>query len=562
VAYRWRIRHKLILGLSLVIGIIALLLAGTLKGLLSYNDTVKSIESKVAEQEKAEEFVEVVGKLSVPAAQTPRSPGGTDEPFSPVASELPYEKDRLQATIEEAKGKLAEYERQLQDTLHRRRDPDKGYTETGMIEKLHEYFDELERAIGQRGDGNGDNAGDRPASQATTPVRSIIPATAETISVPLVDRPEVQVAIRKLVNTSNELRNVLYDNIRTRAREARGYYRNTLTIVISTSVCGILLMAGLLHFFYGWVFYPVRDLEVGAERVARGDFDHRIEVHSGDEMEDLAEAFNNMTSRLQEMYRDLAHQVNERSRQLVRSERLASVGFLAAGVAHEINNPLASIAFCSEALESRIAEVATRSPKDRDVVMKYLKMIQQEAFRCKAITQRLLEFSRSGERRREATDLAELIQSVLDVVQHLQNYKGKQVVFEPQGPIRAWVNAQEIKSVILNLVVNALDSMEEKGRLLITLRQRDRSAEMVFADNGCGMTAEILENIFEPFFTRSRTGKGTGLGLSISHRVITQHGGEIEASSPGLNQGSTFTVRLPLQPAETVKEESLGRAAA
>jgi signal transduction histidine kinase len=566
VAYRWRIRHKLILGLGLVIGIIALLLAGTLKGLLSYNDTVKSIESKVAEQEKAEEFVEVVSRLALPSsASPPRLPGPSEEgPLGSGDLPPPYEnqKERMQATIQEAREKLGGYERQLDDTLHRRRDPDKGYTELGMIEKLHEYFDQLEEALNPRGGRRADSVEDVGPHPSTKNARPSIPADAVSSSVPLLDRADVRAAIQKLVNTSNELRNVLYDNIRTRAREARGYYRNTLTIVISTSVCGILLMAGLLHFFYGWVFYPVRDLETGAERVARGDFDHRIEVHSGDEMEDLAEAFNNMTSRLQEMYRDLAHQVNERSRQLVRSERLASVGFLAAGVAHEINNPLASIAFCSEALESRIAEAAARSPKDRDVITKYLKMIQQEAFRCKAITQRLLEFSRSGEKRREATDLGELIQSVLDVVQHLQNYKGKQVVFEPQFSIRAWVNAQEIKSVILNLVVNALDSMDEKGRLTITLRQRDRMAEMVFTDTGCGMTEEILENIFEPFFTRSRTGKGTGLGLSISHRVITQHGGEIEASSPGLNQGSTFTVRLPLQPAETVKEESLGRAAA
>ena len=206
-------------------------------------------------------------------------------------------------------------------------------------------------------------------------------------------------------------------------------------------------------------------------------------------------------------------------------------------------------------------------------------MIQQEAFRCKAITQRLLEFSRGGERHREPADLIEMVQAVLEIVQHLQNCKGKHISVE-SGEWRvesgeaetrhevtppslvAWVNAQEIKSVVLNLVVNALDSMDEGGQLTIQLEERDGMAELVFADTGCGMTAEVLENIFEPFFTRSRTGKGTGLGLSISHRVITQHGGEIEATSRGPNQGSTFTVRLPLQPAEPVKEESLGHAAA
>jgi signal transduction histidine kinase len=158
--------------------------------------------------------------------------------------------------------------------------------------------------------------------------------------------------------------------------------------------------------------------------------------------------------------------------------------------------------------------------------------------------------------------LAELVQSVLDVVQHLENSKNKRIVFEPTGRLVAWMNAQEIKSVVLNLVVNALESMDDGGTLTITLSQRDRMAEMVFRDTGCGMTTEILENIFEPFFTRSRTGKGTGLGLSISHRVITQHAGEIEASSPGPNQGSMFTVRLPLKPTEAVKEEPSARVAA
>src|SRR5205085_1898008 len=152
-------------------------------------------------------------------------------------------------------------------------------------------------------------------------------------------------------------------------------------------------------------------------RVARGDFSHRIEVHTGDEMEELAAAFNDMTQRLQDLYSDLARQVNERSRQLVRSERLASVGFLAAGVAHEINNPLASIAFCSEALEARLAGLlgdlrAAGRGDEQEVFAKYLKMIQEEAFRCKNITEKLLAFSRTSERKREETDLRGLVQSV------------------------------------------------------------------------------------------------------------------------------------------------------
>jgi signal transduction histidine kinase len=368
--------------------------------------------------------------------------------------------------------------------------------------------------------------------------------------------------MKRLLQDGEDLTSEINADLYRRSRDARETFRLILWLVCAGGSGGILLLCVFMRFFYRWVFLPIRDLQQGAGRVAHGDFEYRIEVHSGDEMEDLAEAFNDMTGRLQDMYRDLARQVNERSRQLVRSERLAGVGFLAAGVAHEINNPLASIAFCSEALQDRLGDVIALSPDHGEVVTKYLKMIQEEAFRCKEITQKLLEFSRGGERRREPTDLAELIRTVLDMVQHLPNSKGKQLRFDPRVRLVAWVNAQEIKSVVLNLVVNALDSMDEGGTLTISLGQREQMAELVFTDTGCGMSAEILENIFEPFFTRSRTGKGTGLGLSISHRVINQHGGEIEATSAGLSRGSTFTVRLPLQPAETSKEETIGRMAA
>ena len=110
------------------------------------------------------------------------------------------------------------------------------------------------------------------------------------------------------------------------------------------------------------------------------------------------------------------------------------------------------------------------------------------------------------------------MQLVLDVAQHLPNHRGKEINFEVSADrLAAWGNSEEIKSVVLNLVVNALDSMDEGGRLTIRVVQRVGAAELHFTDTGCGMTREVLDNIFEPFFTRSRTGKGTGLGLTISH---------------------------------------------
>jgi two-component system, NtrC family, sensor kinase len=523
VAARWRIRHKLMLGLGLVGGALALVLAGALQGLLSYYASMKSIDSKLGELTAADHLQFTLVELSPP---DPRQPGAVEQ---------------FRQRTRAVHLALEQYQDRLQDTLNRGRDPDMGTMELQLIAALEERFEALDRSI------------QKPLLDQAAPL-----ASSESI----VDkyRTDAKACIKALAGAAGELRAAIIANLYKNISDSKGPYRLSVWLISCTSGVGAVLMVSLLRYFYPWVFYPIRDLQRGVERVAQGDFEHRIELHSGDEIEELAKAFNDMTDRLRVMYRDLEHQVNERSRQLVRSERLASVGFLAAGVAHEINNPLASIAFCSEALESRMADVLTRAPAEGEIVAKYLKMIQQEAFRCKEITQRLLEFSRGSERRREPTNLAELIQSVLDMVQHLQTSKGKQVVFRPAGAVTAWINAQEVKSVVLNLVVNALDSMEEDGILTITLGQRDRMTEMVFADTGCGMPPEVLENIFEPFFTRSRTGKGTGLGLSISHRVISQHGGEIEAASAGPDQGSTFTVRLPLQPAEEQRGTAVGRA--
>jgi two-component system, NtrC family, sensor kinase len=559
VAGAWRIRHKLMLGLGLVVAIIALLLLGTYKGLASYLATVKTMDSKVSELKAAYELKNAIAIMAASSKlDDPNDQDSTDSrtDFASHKTLTDLENDFV-TKVNSAKSALSDYEKQLLDTLERRRDPDNGYELSIIVNSLYDDFEQLNKSI-NRDFAKMKNGEANPNGQKPTHF------SASFYS-----------AIDNLVRKSDELLKGIYESLYKRIEKAKVQNRQSMWIVGTTSAVGVILMITLLRFFYGWVFYPVRDLERGAGRVAQGDFEHRIEVHSGDEMEDLAAAFNNMTSRLRDMYRDLARQVNERSRQLVRSERLAGVGFLAAGVAHEINNPLASIAFCSEALETRLADLMQPPAKayglklrletgaDRDqnweVVVKYLKMIQDEAFRCKEITERLLEFSRTGERRREQTNLAELVQSVLDMVQHLQNRKGKEIEFKPAYPIRAWVNTQEIKSVVLNLIVNSLDSMDEGGTLTIALHQHHDMAEMVFADTGCGMGAEVLENIFEPFFTRSRTGKGTGLGLTITHRIITQHGGEIEAASPGVNEGSTFTVRLPMKPSED--QEATSRSA-
>ncbi len=568
MASRWRIRHKLMLGLGLVVATIVLLLGGTIFGMWSYYLDMKNLrEWTEVHLHQAEEcraaisdikplIEKQMGQKNDWPPQSLALPQKEREPFDQgmqaplLAEEKSINlKEKPPETPEDAIGrasqKLAAYEEKLADLSNNELPPSASVSLDLLrilrddLKKLSQQYSAQRTKLADLNVKMGPNKDDQKIDEEQW--------------------KEWDAALVKIAGISRDLCNYIETDIRDRINASRKNYQYTFYIAFPASIVGLLLVCGLLGSFYSWVFHPIRDLQAGVVRVAKGDLAHRIEVHSGDEMEELGAAFNDMMQRLQDLYSDLARQVNERSRQLIRSERLASVGFLAAGVAHEINNPLASIAFCSEALEARLNDLlrhlraSGRFDEEYELFAKYLKMIQEEAFRCKSITERLLAFSRPGEPRREKTDLRELVQLVLDVTQHLPNHRGKEIKFEMSaerlaagGAIAAWVNSEEIKSVVLNLVVNALDSMDEGGKLTIRLSQRADMAELQFMDTGCGMTQEVLENIFEPFYTRSRTGKGTGLGLTISHRIITQHGGEIEASSPGPNLGSTFVVRLPL----------------
>lgn len=532
MAIRWRIRHKLIFAFCLTAGIIILLLGGTLQGLWSYYLTMNSIRGNVAELKTAEELKTALAKMAVPGD----------------LGKLLDDPEKLHRDITQALQKILEYEVFLRDSqsflVMKNEDAQEKEVLAGLRSDLNAFQTLAEKFHEPRVTGPGDKLSQNPIIE---PLR---------------------ILVTKMEKESTKLRDKIHDDLDHSINDSRRHYQISLWIIVPSSGIGLLMMAGLLHSFYGWIFYPIRDLEAGVSLLARGDFNHRIEVKSGDEMESLAQAFNEMTRRLRELYTDLARQVNERSRQLVRSERLASVGFLAAGVAHEINNPLAGIAFCSEALESRLKELTLLANKasgqeNHPCIVdfaRYLKLIQEEAFRCKNITEKLLAFSRTTEHKREAVSLPKLVQSVLDVTAHLQNSKGKKIEIKEEQHANAWINAEEIKSVILNLIVNGLDSMDDGGILTIVIREKDGQAEIAIKDTGVGMNQEVLENIFEPFFTQNRTGKGTGLGLTISHKIIQQHGGEIEATSEGLGCGSVFTIRLPLHPmVSTNTNESMRR---
>ncbi|VTR93820.1 integral membrane sensor signal transduction histidine kinase : Histidine kinase OS=Singulisphaera acidiphila (strain ATCC BAA-1392 / DSM 18658 / VKM B-2454 / MOB10) GN=Sinac_3191 PE=4 SV=1: HAMP: HisKA: HATPase_c [Gemmata massiliana] len=515
---RRRLRHKLMLGLVLVAGSIGLLASGTAYGLYTYYISVKTIDRKVNELGIV---TQMIGALNTFDQGDPDKADGCLLAIGSTQGFLngtPHGFD-----FANKKNVQAGY------------DPDDGAQEAFLVPELNKNLDALQKEVNDatKSSYNGDK------------------------SLKIRENPRVRAEYENARRTAENLRHALLDDIQKSGQESFAAIRRAVWIVGFAMVWALALVATMLYYFRVWMFAPIRELQAGVQRVHHGTFDQPLVLNSGDELQELADEFNAMVARLHAVYADLARQVNERSRQLVRSERMVSVGFLAAGVAHEINNPLASILFCSEALERRLQDVlasSTAPPAETEVLTRYLKMVQQEALRCKDITQKLLDFSRTGERTKDPADLTGLIRGVLEVARHLPSSRGKEVIFEPTGYIVAPVNAQDLKSVILNLVVNALDSMEDGGQLGITLGTAGGYAELVFVDTGCGMAPDVLQNIFEPFFTKSRTGKGTGLGLFISHQIVDQHGGTITAASAGPGTGSTFTVRIPLQIAPGVTD--------
>lgn len=334
--------------------------------------------------------------------------------------------------------------------------------------------------------------------------------------------------------------------------QARSEYKTWMFLSGMMTLLAIGFLGLLALGIYFWILKPLRVLIRGSKLVADGDFGHRINVETNDEVADLAAAMNLMTENFQSIRNDLDEQVRQRTKEAIRSDRLASVGFLAAGVAHEINNPLASIAWSAESVEKRFDEAFEMDPgeaEDPDVefIRKYLTRIQQESFRCKGITDRLLDFSRIGESERKSFDLTKIVRGVIDMVKNLGRYREKKIWFSQSEPIHAVVNGQEFKQVVMNLLTNALDCVEKKGNVWLELKRQMGNAVLIVKDDGCGMPPQVLEHIFEPFFTKRKHGEGTGLGLSISHQIIADHGGSIAAFSDGRGAGSLFKVTLPLR---------------
>ena len=232
-------------------------------------------------------------------------------------------------------------------------------------------------------------------------------------------------------------------------------------------------------------------------------------------------------------------------RQMLLTERLTTAGRLAAGVAHELNNPLATIAGCAESLTARLEEHALAGRPELADFSGYLGLIEEEAFRCKEITSSLLQFVRDPGQRRAPADVNALVHKTIELLSHQSRFAESRFATEldPELPLLA-INEGQFRQVFVGLAANALEAMEGRGRLTIRTRRARSEVYVEFIDEGPGIPDDVLARIFDPFFTTKPPGQGTGLGLAIAQSIVADHGGRIEVDSR-LATGTTFRVVLP-----------------
>jgi two-component system NtrC family sensor kinase len=326
----------------------------------------------------------------------------------------------------------------------------------------------------------------------------------------------------------------------------------------------VLLSMGLVALvLYRAVFRPTRALRQGTERLAEGDLSVEIDLHRTDELGQLATSFTRMArslrdadAELRDWSRTLEDRVQQKSReleylnaQMVHVEKTASLGRMAATVAHELNNPLSGILTYAKLTSRRVGRLMSEGA-ERKQVLDALELIQSESMRCGNIVRNLLTYARQGSAEFRPAALHQLVERALQLVAHHIELRGITTVRElTLEDDRVLCDAEQIEQALLALLVNAVEAMGEGGRLTVRTWSDGAGEGLVHlsvSDTGVGMAPEVRSRIFDPFFSTKHETKGVGLGLAVVYGIVQRHEGRIEvASEPG--HGTTFTITLPRQ---------------
>jgi two-component system NtrC family sensor kinase len=343
------------------------------------------------------------------------------------------------------------------------------------------------------------------------------------------------------------------------ASVAEGTRRMLFYTLLAIAIISFLSAA----FVWRVVNRPLRTLGEGTRRLAAGRLGYQLEVRSQDEIAGLARSFNAMSNQLKDAREEITEwgrtleervdqkteELNRAHEQMLRVEKMASIGKLAAIVAHEINNPLAGILTYAKLLKKQFAKENNRK---YDEAIASLDLIETESRRCGEIIKNLLTFSRAASMKHELADLNVVVDRCVRLVQHQLEMQGVQLHLDLARDLPlVWCDPAQVEQVILALVMNAVGAMPKGGNLSLRSRKIDNGPQVQVdvQDDGMGIAPELISQMFEPFFTTKESGHGLGLGLAISRMIVERHQGHIAVKSePG--RGTLFTVTLPLQSAE------------
>jgi signal transduction histidine kinase len=391
-----------------------------------------------------------------------------------------------------------------------------------------------------------DSISDRPA---LLPVRASLHDRLNDLATHLDSSPDLSAlntdANRWLADIALLVARTQSDIVATRQAASAEFRRAAILLSIVFAATILLALAAGIS-LYRSVMRPLRLLDSAASRLAAADFSSSLPERGDAEFRSLIRGFNHMSSSIYTLHASMQSQVETKSRALIRSEQLAAVGTLAAGLAHEINNPLAIIAGYAQ---TTLRRVEPDSPAHAT-----LTIIIEETFRCRAIVQQLLQLAHQSADTAapEPIALLPLAHRAVALVTHLPIAKDRalNITIDPDAPNPLTSRGQpaHLLQVLINLLTNSLEASAPGAAVTIHLSADHNAARIAVQDSGCGMTPDALAHAFDPFYTdKPRRGlSGTGLGLSVSHAIIHQHHGRLLAHSLGPNLGTTFTIELPL----------------
>ena len=339
----------------------------------------------------------------------------------------------------------------------------------------------------------------------------------------------------------------------------RDLKRDVVRTLLTITFLGVLLVLLLSYTITGSITRPLKRIVAVAQKVANGDLSQEVAISSRDEMGYVATSINQMVKKLKNAREELQqcvsrseHEVEQRTKelkeaqdQILRSERLAALGRLAAGVAHEMNNPLSGILLLTQSMLKRC--------RDDPSVQEDLETVEHAIIRCARIVRSLLDFARETKPKKAPAQINDVIENTLKLVENQVGFHNIHIVkdLNPALPVLN-LDENQIQQVLMNMVINAADAMPEGGTLAIKSKfsSENDSVEITIEDSGCGIPKEVIDRIYDPFFTTKEQKRGTGLGLAVSYGIIKKHQGSILVESE-VGKGTIFTIRLPRKPIES-----------